>query len=143
MYAHPSLGNRAVASVTTADVLEVPEPIWVTRTGTAMRVRQPIEVVLSYAMTLQGRHALNPATWKRQLANLLPKPTKLRRVEHFRALPWAEHPSFFAELMERPGIGPRTLAFTILTATRSGEVRGMTWARSTWPKPCGWCRGTA
>ena len=32
-----------------------------------------------------------------------------------------------AELAEREGIAAKALAFAILTAARSGEVRGMTW----------------
>ncbi len=126
-YVFPSLGDRDVVSITTEDVLNVLKPIWTTKTETAVRVRQRIEAVLSYAMTLQGRFAVNPATWKGHLENLLPKPSKIHRVRHFSALPWTEAPGFFAALMQRVGTGPRALAFAILTAARSGEVRGMTW----------------
>lgn len=126
-YVFPSLGDRDVVGITTEDVLNVLKPIWTTKTETAVRVRQRVEAVLSYAMTLQGRFAVNPATWKGHLENLLPKPGKIRRVRHFPALPWAEAPEFFAALLQRHGTGPRALAFAILTAARSGEVRGMTW----------------
>jgi integrase len=33
-----------------------------------------------------------------------------------------------AELVARDGVAPRALAWTILTAARSGETRGMTWS---------------
>jgi len=43
-------------------------------------------------------------------------------VEHHKALPWADVPSFFAKLDDSPAA--RALAFTILTAVRVGDVVG-------------------
>ena len=71
----------------------------------------------------------NPARWRGHLDHLLPKPRKVRAVEHHAALDWREAPAFMAELAGREGIAAKALAFAILTAARSGEVRGMTWAR--------------
>lgn len=34
---------------------------------------------------------------------------------------------FMAELRQQEGVGARALEFAILTAARSGEVRGATW----------------
>ncbi len=34
------------------------------------------------------------------------------------------------ELRERSGVSPRALEFAILTAARSGEIRGAEWSRS-------------
>ena len=50
------------------------------------------------------------------------------RVEHHAALPYAELPAFMAELRQQEGIAARALEFAILTAARTGEVIGATWA---------------
>ena len=113
--------------IETADVLAVLRPIWTTKTETASRVRQRIEAVLDYATAIGKRTGDNPARWKGHLDHLLPKPSKVRAVEHHAALDWREAPAFMAELASREGIGAKALAFAILTAARSGEVRGMTW----------------
>jgi integrase len=41
-------------------------------------------------------------------------------------MPYSELPEFFAELSKRGTVSAKALAFTILTAARSGEVRGAT-----------------
>jgi integrase len=127
-YAYAKLGDLDVKLVTAADVLEVLRPIWSTKPETASRVRQRIEAVLDYATVLGAREGDNPARWKGHLNHLLPAPNKVRQVEHHAALDWREAPGFMAELAKREGIAARALAFLILTAARSGEVRGVTWA---------------
>jgi len=47
-------------------------------------------------------------------------------------MPVDEIGAFMASLREREGIGARALEFTILTAARSGEVRGATWDEIDW-----------
>jgi integrase len=73
------------------------------------------------------RDGANPARWKGHLAELLPKRHKLTRGHHA-AMPWADVPAFVAALRDRDGLAPLALEFCILTAARSGEVRGMDWA---------------
>jgi integrase len=127
-YAYPKLGSMDVKTVDTDAVLDVLRPIWTGKTETASRVRQRIEAVLDYATAIKARTGENPARWKGHLDHLLAKPSKVRAVEHHAALDWREAPAFMAELAKREGISPRALAFTILTAARSGEVRGMRWS---------------
>jgi integrase len=62
------------------------------------------------------------------LSELLGKPSKLAAVEHLAALPYQEMGSFMPGLRAQAGIGAAALEFAILTAARSGEVRGSTWA---------------
>ena len=64
----------------------------------------------------------------------------MQAVEHHAALPYAEIGAFMADLQQREGISPRALEFSILTAARSGEVRGALWAEidlkaKTWTIP--------
>ena len=127
-YAYPMIGARDVRAVDTADVIAVLTPIWTTKVETASRLRQRIEAVLDYASALGIRSGDNPGRWRGHLDHLLAAPTKVRQVEHHAALPWAEAPAFMAELATRPGIAAKALMFAILTAARSGEVRGATWA---------------
>lgn len=139
-YAYPKLGALDVKDVDTNVVLAVLKPIWSEKPETASRVRQRIEAVLDYATTRGARTGDNPARWQGHLVHLLPKPGKVRAVEHHAALPWQEAPAFMAELAKREGTAARALAFAILTAARSGEVRGMTWgevdaANAVWTVP--------
>jgi len=126
-YAYPKLGDLDVKRITTADVLEVLRPIWTTKTETASRLRQRVEAVLDSATATGARTGDNPARWKGHLQALLPAPAKVARVQHHAALPWRDVPTFTVELAGREGVAARALAFAILTAARSGEVRGMTW----------------
>jgi len=127
-YVFPKIGSVQVARVETADVIAALKPIWAEKPETANRVRQRIEAVLDYATALGLRAGDNPARWRGHLDHLLPKPTKVRAVKHHPALPHAEIAGFMGDLSNRTGVGARALAFTILTAARSGETRGMTWS---------------
>ena len=139
-YAFPSLGRMQVAQIATADVIGALNPIWSDKPETANRVRQRIEAVLDYASALGMRTGDNPARWRGHLDNLLPKPTKVKAVKHHPALPHAEIADFMADLSGRAGVATRALRFTILTAARSGETRGMMWGEvdlenATWTIP--------
>lgn len=127
-YAFPNLGSMQVTKIATADVVGALRPIWSQKPETANRVRQRIEAVLDYASALGIREGDNPARWRGHLDNLLPKPTKIRAVQHHPALPHADIAEFMDALSSRKGVSARALTFTILTAARSGETRGMTWA---------------
>jgi len=126
-YVFPKIGRMQVARVETADVIAALSPIWTQKPETASRVRQRIEAVLDYATALGIRSGENPARWRGHLDHLLPKTTKVRAVKHHPALPHAQIADFMADLGVRNGVAARALAFTILTAARSGETRGMTW----------------
>ena len=126
-YAFPDLGSVPVAEIDLPHLVKMLKPIWTTKTETATRVRQRIESVLAWASVNKFRSGDNPARWKGNLEHALPKPSKVKRVEHHAALPWQEIGTFMADLRKREGIGARALEFAILTAARSGEVRGATW----------------
>lgn len=127
-YVFPTLGPMQVTKIATADVVGALKPIWSQKPETANRVRQRIEAVLDYASALGIREGDNPARWRGHLDNLLPKPTKMRAVQHHHALPHSDISDFMDALSTRNGVSARALTFTILTAARSGETRGMTWA---------------
>lgn len=138
-YANPIIGNVPVADVNTDLVLKVLQqetkargkagPLWNTKTETASRLRGRIEKVLSWA-AFRGLRAKgdNPARWKGHLETELIARKDLRKPKHHAALPYTEVGAFMDDLRKREGVAARALEFSILTAARSGEVRGATWA---------------
>lgn len=127
-YAYPKVGHVLVKDIDLPQVLGILEPIWQSKTETASRLRGRIESVLDWATARDYRQGPNPARWRGHLDKLLPKPSKVARVEHHDALPPAEVAAFVTALRSQAGIGARALEFAILTAARSGEVRGATWS---------------
>lgn len=126
-YAFPHIGDMLVRDIGLTHVLNVLEPIWRTKTETASRVRSRMECVLDWATTKGYREGLNPARWRGHLDNLLPAPGKIAKEKHHPALPVSDAGAFMAALRLREGMGARALEFGILTAARSGEIRGATW----------------
>lgn len=127
-YASPFIGRLQVRHIDLPQILAVLEPIWTEKTETASRVRMRLEAVLDWATVKKYREGLNPARWKGHLDHILPAPGKVTKVVHHAALPAASVGPFMAALRKEKGQGARALEFAILTATRSGEVRGATWA---------------
>jgi integrase len=126
-YVNPMFGALPVRAIDTALVMKAIEPIWNEKPETASRVRGRIESILDWAAARGYRAGENPARWRGHLDKLLPKKTKVRRVEHHAALPYGEIAAFVAELREQEGVGARALEFAILTAARTGEVIGAQW----------------
>lgn len=127
-YANTVIGDVLVQDVKLPQILAVLEPIWRTKTETASRLRGRLESVLDWSAARGLRPTDNPARWKGLLDKLLPAPGKIAKTDHHRALPYAELPAFMKTLATQDGIGARALEFTILTACRSGEVRGARWS---------------
>jgi integrase len=127
-YVYPTIGELPVGSIDTALVMQCLEPLWHRAPATAMRVRGRIEVILDWAKARDFRSGENPARWRGHLANLLPAHHKLQRHNHQPALPYAEAPTFMAELRRRDDIAARALEFAILTAARRNEIIGARWS---------------
>jgi integrase len=127
-YAYPTLGNVPINLLDKSRVLKVLEPIWVTKTETASRVRQRIEKVIGWAMSRGLHPGPNPASWKNNLEFDLAKPTKIARIKHFAAMPFSQISPFVADLRKTKGVAAQALEFLILTATRTNEVIGALWS---------------
>jgi len=126
-YASPVIGKLLVRDVAQAHVMSILEPIWTDKTETASRLRGRIEKVLDWSTASKYRTGENPARWRGHLDVLLAKPGKIAKVTHHAALPYAEIGAFMVDLRKQEGMGALALEFAILTAARSGEVRGATW----------------
>ena len=127
-YAYPVIGRVLVGDIGLPQILAVLNPIWTTKTETATRVRGRMEAVLDWAIASQYRAGPNPARWRGHLDKILAKPSKVAKRKHHTALPLADLGAFMARLRAMEGSAARALEFAILTATRSGEVRGATWS---------------
>ena len=123
-YAVPKLGSKRVDRITTADVMAVLLPIWSTKRETATRVRQRIGAICKWAVA-QGYREDNPAG--DAISAALPK-NKVRR-QHQRALPYAEVGDALIRVRASRAHRSTLLAFEflVLTACRSGDVRGARW----------------
>jgi integrase len=139
-YADPVIGKMLVRDVQQAHILKILEPIWTTKTETASRLRGRIENVLDYASARGYRQGDNPARWRGHLDKILATPSKVAKVEHHTALDYGHIGAFMVELRRQFSMGARALEFAIITAARSGEVRGANWAeidldRAVWTIP--------
>lgn len=126
-YASPFIGKMPVSEITLHDIKAVLEPIWLTKTDTAKKLRGNIEVILAWATVNEYRTGENPARWKGYLDQVFQKPSKIKTVKHHAAMPIDDMAAFMPKLREQIGVGARALEFTIITSTRSGEVRGAQW----------------
>jgi integrase len=147
-YVYPVLGALPVQSIDTGLVLKAIEPIWTEKTETASRVRGRIENILDWATARGYRVGENPARWRGHLENLLPRRSKVQRVEHLAALPYTEIAGFFSELRQQESVAARALEFLILTAGRVSEVVGARWeeinvAERVWAIPAPRMKGHA
>ena len=112
-YVYPIIGDVAAKDVDVGMIHKILEPIWTTKSETASRVRGRIEAILDWAKVRGYRDGENPARWRGHLENLFPARSKVRRVEHHAALPYADIPDFMASLAMMPGMAALALRFTI------------------------------
>ena len=136
-YVLPAIGSKRVDEITPADVLACLAPIWHTKATTAKRVRQRIAAVMRWAVA-QGYRTDNPAG--AAVTAALPKQNG--GTNHHRALPHRDVAAAIAKVRASKVDPLVRLAFEflILTAARSGEVRGARWAEidrdnATWTIP--------
>lgn len=122
-----TIRDQQIHAIDTEAVLGVLKPLWVSLPETGSRVRGRIERVLDAAKARGLREGENPARWRGHLDALLPKRQKLTRGHHA-AMPYADVPKLMAKLQQSDGMGARALEFLILSASRSGEVRGARWS---------------
>ena len=120
----PHIGTMPVCDVNSADVLQTLRRIWHVRPETARRVRQRIGAVMDWAIAMQLRTD-NPCD---RLGKVLGPQQDL--VQHMRALPHAEVAAAIRTVWASGATPAVKLAFEflVLTAARSGEVRGARWA---------------
>ena len=128
-YADGIIGSLDVSVIEVAHILRImqKDDLWTTKTETATRLRGRIEKIIDWATVRGFRKGENPARWKGNLEALLPAPAKVQKRAHFPAMPYKQMADFMPKLQAMGGTAARAVEFLILTATRSGEVRGARW----------------
>ena len=123
-YVLPAIGSKRVDEVTSGDVMDCLSPIWASRPETAKRIRQRIAAVMKWAIAQGYRHD-NPAG--DAVTAALPKQGGVRK--HLPALPHRDVADAIERIRQARAHVPLRLAveFAIVTAVRSGEVRGAGW----------------
>ena len=129
-YVFPVLGNKPIAQVQARDVMDVLSPLWHSKQATAKKVMRYVRAVLHHAL---GQDLIETDPTVRALIGL----GRLKiKPKHFGAVPWSETPKAYKALQAcRSYAGKKqALAFLMLTATRTSEVRGATWEEIDWDK---------
>jgi integrase len=145
-YTYPTIGDLPASTIDTGHITNILQPIWAAKPETASRVRGRIEAVLDFAATHGWRSGENPARWKGHLENVLPRRSKVAKVQHHAALPWQQLGPFMRDIERQDGVAALALRFTILTAARTGEAIDATWGEidtgsALWTVPEGRTKG--
>jgi integrase len=135
------IASRAVDDIGVDDIKPIVKPVWDSgHTITARRLLRHIESRLDYAKAHGWRKADNPAAWG-VFQHILQASGPSGPKSHHPALKWPETPAFMARLrVAEPTMPALALEMMVLTACRSGEVRGMSWSEidfdtATWTVP--------
>ena len=141
-HAFPYIGKMPIAEVTSADVIGILAPIWHEKAPTARKLRQRIRAILEWAVAMDLRPD-NPCD---RIGPVLG--AQGNAVRHMRALPHREVASAIQTVRASNARPATKLAFEflVLTATRSGEVRGAVWREidrdeGVWTIPAGRTKG--
>lgn len=121
-YAFPAIGDRPVSEIDGPAVRDLLAAIWLDKPETARRVRQRVGAVLDWAYSKGFRETEAPM---RSVSKGLPR--QPRKTGHFAAMQFAAVPVFVTRLHEKETWGRLALEAAILTAARSGEIRGARW----------------
>ena len=127
-HAFPAIGDMPVAQVTKRDVAELLEPIWDRLPDTARRVRQRLRATFTWALGFDLIAGPNPAG--EAIEGLIAEWGRRPRAVHYSALDYRDVAAAFVTIKRSQGMRETRLAFQflILTAARSGEVRGAIWS---------------
>jgi len=85
VYAEP-LHDMYITKIQPAHILEILEPMWLSKNETASRLRGRIEAILDCAKAMGWRSGENPAVWRGNMKLLLPEYSKTKNIKHYAAL---------------------------------------------------------
>ena len=134
LHVFPHFGQKRVDTVTAADVLKAMAPVWHETPDTAGKTLDRIKAVFDYCQVM-GYRTIN----FNGVSITQPNPCDGVRAAlgqhatnsgHFVSLPYKQLPEFIQSLhaTDKAGLGVKlAVEFTILTCTRSSEVRFAKW----------------
>lgn len=137
-YAFPVIGHRTVDTLTASDFADVLRPIWLEKSETGRRVKQRCHAVMKWCW---GRELVKGNVVDMVDTLLAKQGASAKQKGHHPAMPWRQLPEFIQTKVHTGNdVTRHLLEFTILTAARSGETRGMTWGEvnldeATWVVP--------
>ncbi|MEO0359516.1 MAG: integrase arm-type DNA-binding domain-containing protein [Pseudomonadota bacterium] len=114
----PSIGGEPIEALDQTQIEAVLAPIWHEKPEAARKALNRIRIVLRHGAALGLDVDLQAADKAKELLG-----AQRRETRNIPALSWRETPAFFASL-DGGSVAERALRFLILTAARSGEVRG-------------------
>lgn len=120
-HAFPAIGHMRVDRLTAAHFADFLNDLMHRVPETCKRVKMRCNVIMA-ACRANGLISANPLD---DISALLASDKRI--VAHQPAAPWQMVPSFVKEHLAGAGGAKAALLFAILTATRSGEVRGAIW----------------
>jgi integrase len=132
LHVFPAIGGMLVSTIELAHVADLLRPIWRSRHTTAKRVRGRIQAVLDWCRVQGLTEGQNVARWKGNLDKIFASSNSkagkaLAKVEHHKALPYAEAPAVMAKVRADGGVAARAVEALALTGVRCGELTGMRW----------------
>lgn len=119
-----AIWTKTIASVTAAELLDMLLELHGKIPETALRVRQRLDAVFEDAV-FRGQCSGNPAG---AIRRKLREQAGDRERGNFAALPFPEVPAFMRHLRQREAVAARALEVAVLTASRTSEIIGATWA---------------
>ena len=128
-YAMPSLGDKRMNEVRTWHVMDILEPIWVTKHPTAKALLRLVSLVGRYSIA-KGYAESDPAD-PSIIGAALPKiPRAAKAAKHHKAVKHSSVSDALAKVdaSRAMAVSKALLRFTALTATRAGESRMADWS---------------
>jgi integrase len=117
-----------VDATTPQMVAEALKASWQDKPVTAQKVRARTEGIFDHVIAQGWRTAINPATLT-MIRDLMPAVGAAKaEVKHFAAARWQEIGTIMQALEKLDSVGALAARFTVLTAARTEETRGATWA---------------
>ena len=109
-YASPVLGTLPVASIGTAELTRVLDPLWRMHPETASRLRGRIERVWDWCRVRGYCAGENSGRWRGHLSQVYPSRGKAWTVRHFAAVPIDDLPGVYARLQQTGSFTARAAA---------------------------------
>jgi len=128
-YVYEQFGSLPVRDIGKAQIIDALRPIWKDKAETASRVLQRVRTVMNFAAAHDYCSGLDVEFWN-QVRLALGSNDRARKTEHHASCPYKDAPALLAQVVGGSATPMVKLAFefTVLTAARSGEVRGALWS---------------
>jgi integrase len=126
-----ALMSKSVAHIDAAMVEAAIKPLMASFPKQARRTLAVWARLLAYAEHKQWRRGDNPAVWKNNMAFAFHGANKLPS-KNFAAMSYIDVPQFLQRLRQMRCTSAAALECVVLTACRTGEVRGMRWDEIDW-----------